>query len=167
MATVRRLIFWNFSRHPLLIWLHCFFIITKLWRPWRWRQRQRRPLPIFTISEDQNLTFILSPSLLRRSRPRPPKSATVADIVIGTATKRRKGPSHALRPLRPPKLLQTKMALFSFGGLRGLWSRCVECVWMQLFMAVKMTSSAAGDIADLSPSNFSPPPWRPCSCHRR
>ncbi len=26
MATARRLIFfWNFSRHPLLIWLHCFF----------------------------------------------------------------------------------------------------------------------------------------------
>ncbi len=29
------------------------------------------------------------------------------------------------RPRRPPKLLQTKTALFSFGGLRGLWSRCV------------------------------------------
>jgi hypothetical protein len=25
MATARRLIFWNFSRHPLLIWLHCCF----------------------------------------------------------------------------------------------------------------------------------------------
>jgi hypothetical protein len=46
-------------------------------------------------------------------------------------------------PLRPPKLLQTKTALFSFGGLRGLWSRCVGYVWMQLFMAVPMTSSAA------------------------
>ncbi len=66
-----------------------------------------------------------------------------ADIVIGTATKRRKGPSHALRPLRLPKLLQTKTALFSFGGLRGLWSRYVGCVWMQLFMPVPMTSSAA------------------------
>ncbi len=43
------------------------FIITKLWR--RWQRQQRRklcwPLPIFTISEDQNLTFSLSPSLLR------------------------------------------------------------------------------------------------------
>ncbi len=33
------------------------------------------------------------------------------------------------RPRRPPKLLQTKMALFSFGSLRGLWSRCVGCFW--------------------------------------
>jgi len=47
------------------------------------------------------------------------------------------------RPRRPLKLLQTKMALFSFGGLRGLWSRCVGCSWMQLFMAVPMTPSAA------------------------
>ncbi len=47
------------------------------------------------------------------------------------------------RPRRPPKLLQTKTALFSFGGLRGLWSRCVGCFWMQLFMAVPMTPSAA------------------------
>jgi hypothetical protein len=43
-----------------------------------------------------------------------------ADGVIGTAKKRQKGPSHALRPLRPPKLLQTKTALFSFGGLKGI-----------------------------------------------
>ncbi len=47
------------------------------------------------------------------------------------------------RPQRPPELLQTKMALFSFGGLRGLWSRCVGCIWMQLFMAVPMAPSAA------------------------
>jgi hypothetical protein len=45
--------------------------------------------------------------LLLQNYLRPPKSATAADIVIG-------------RPRRPPKLLQTKMALFSFGGLRGL-----------------------------------------------
>ncbi len=79
------------------------------------------------------------------------------------------------RPRRPPKLLQTKMALFSFGGLRGLWSRCVGCFWMQLFMAVPMTPSAA--VADFGgqryrrfiPFNFSssPPPWRPCSCDRQ
>jgi hypothetical protein len=47
------------------------------------------------------------------------------------------------RPRRPPKLLQTKTALFSFGGLRGLCSRCVGCFWMQLFMVVPMTPSAA------------------------
>jgi len=68
--------------------------------------------------------------LLLQNYLRPPKSATAADIVIG-------------RPRRPPKLLQTKTALFSFGGLRGLWSRCVGCFWMQLFMAVPMTPSAA------------------------
>jgi hypothetical protein len=45
--------------------------------------------------------------LLLQNYLRPPKSATAADIVIG-------------RPRRPPKLLQTKTALFSFGGLRGL-----------------------------------------------
>ena len=64
--------------------------------------------------------------LLLQNYLRPPKSATAADIVIG-------------RPRRPPKLLQTKTALFSFGGLWGLWSRCVGCFWMQLFMAVPMT----------------------------
>ncbi len=68
--------------------------------------------------------------LLLQNYLRPPKSGTAADIVIG-------------RPWRPPKLLQTKTALFSFGGLRGLWSRCVGCFWMQLFMAVPMTQSAA------------------------
>ncbi len=36
-----------------------------------------------------------------------------------------------------------KRAKAPFGGLRGLWSRCVECFWMQLFMAVPMTPSAA------------------------
>ncbi len=46
------------------------------------------------------------------------------------------------RPLRPPKLLQTKTALFSFGGLRGLWLRCVGCLWMQIFIAVPMTPLA-------------------------
>jgi hypothetical protein len=45
--------------------------------------------------------------LLLQNYLRQPKSATAANIVIG-------------RPRRPPKLLQTKTALFSFGGLRGL-----------------------------------------------
>ncbi len=47
--------------------------------------------------------------------------------------------------LRPPKLLQTPTAIFSFGGLRGLWSGCLGCLWMQLFMAVPMTPSAVSD----------------------
>jgi hypothetical protein len=56
-----------------------------------------------------------------RSRPRPLKSATAADIVIGTATKRCKGPSHALRPLRPPKLLQTKTVAASGASDQDVW----------------------------------------------
>ncbi len=32
---------------------------------------------------------------------------------------------------------------FGFGGLRGLWSGCVGCLWMRLFMAVPMKLSAA------------------------
>ncbi len=43
----------------------------------------------------------------------------------------------------PTKLLKTKTAIFSFSGLRGLWSECVGCLWMQLFMAVPVTPSAA------------------------
>jgi hypothetical protein len=60
--------------------------------------------------------------LLLQNYLRPPKSATAADIVIGhsheNAQRHLTYPDQ--RPRRPPKLLQTKMALFSFGGLRGL-----------------------------------------------
>ncbi len=76
------------------------------------------------------------------------------------------------RPRRPPKLLQTKTALFSFDGLRGLWSRCVGCLWMQLFMGVPMTTSQL-EILPIYPLQLSPilgsspPPWRPCPCHRQ
>jgi hypothetical protein len=66
-----------------------------------------------TADYDRGLSFL-------QNYLRPPKSATADNVVTGTATKRRKGPSQAPRPLRPPKLLQTKTALFSFGGLRGL-----------------------------------------------
>ena len=52
----------------------------------------------------------------RRSRPRPPI------LSLEQPWKRAKAP---------------------FGGLRDLWSRCVGCFWMQLFMAVPMTPSAA------------------------
>ncbi len=31
---------------------------------------------------------------------------------------------------------------FCFGGLRGLWSGCLGCLWMHLFMAILMTPSA-------------------------
>ena len=78
--------------------------------------------------------------LLLQNYLRSLKSATAANIVIGTAMKTRKGTSHTL--IRGPGGRQnyTKMALFSFGGLR---SRCVGYLWMQLFMAVPMTPSAA------------------------
>ncbi len=56
------------------------------------------------------------------------------------------------RPRRPPKLRQAKMALFSFGGLKGLWSRCVGCLWMQLFMVVPMTPMAA--VADFGGQRY-------------
>ncbi len=47
-----------------------------------------------------------------------------------------------------------------FGGLGDLWSGCVRCLWMCLFMAVPMThrwpssTSAAGDIAVLVQTIF-------------
>ncbi len=76
----------------------------------------------------------------------PPKSDTAANGVTGTAMKSciYRHPAHLnKRLLRPPKLLQTKTTIFSFGGLRGLWSGCMECPWMQLFMAVPMPPLAA------------------------
>ncbi len=54
MTTARRL-FFGISQG-----IHCWsdytvvFIIIKLWRRWRWRQRR----PIFTISEDQNSSYV-------------------------------------------------------------------------------------------------------------
>jgi hypothetical protein len=48
------------------------------------------------------------------------------------------------RPLRPPKLNISVLVWSSFGGLRGLLSRCAGCLWMQLFMgAVPMTPSVS------------------------
>ena len=79
----------------------------------------------------------------------PPKSDMAANGVIGTAMKScfHRHPAHLdKRPLKPPKLLETKTTIFSFGGLRGLWLGCVGCIWMKLLMAVPMTSSAARDI---------------------
>jgi hypothetical protein len=52
----------------------------------------------------------------------PSMSDTAADGVIGTAMKSciHRHPTHLdQKPLRLPKLLQTKTALFSFGDLRG------------------------------------------------
>jgi hypothetical protein len=72
--------------------------------------------PAINYIDDRSLFFL-------QNYFRPPKLAPAADIVFGTAMKSciHKHPTHLdQRPLRPPKLLQTKSALFSFGGLRGL-----------------------------------------------
>ncbi len=78
-----------------------------------------------------------------------------ADIVIG-------------RPRRPPKLLQTKTALFGFGGLRGLWLRCVGCFSNDTIGGRgRLQRPEISPIYPLQLSPFlgsSPPPWRPCSC---
>ncbi len=77
---------------------------------------------------------------------RPPKSATAADGVVGTAMKSciQRHPTHPhQRPRRSPILNIAVLFWSSFGGLRGLLSRCAECLWMQLFKAVPMTPLAA------------------------
>ncbi len=60
----------------------------------------------------------------RRSQPMPPI------LSLEPPWKGAKAPHTPWRPL----LLQTKMALFSFGGLRGLWSRCVGCLCIYVFI---------------------------------
>ncbi len=75
-----------------------------------------------------------------------PKSDTAADGVIGIAMKCciQRHPTHPdKRPLKPPKLNITISVSSSFGGLRGLLLRCAVYLWMQLFMTVPMTPSAA------------------------
>ena len=82
---------------------------------------------------------------------RPPKSATAADGVIGTAMKSciKKHPTHLdQRPLRPPKLNNAVLVCSSFGGLRGL--RACEGP-LRLFVAVPVTISAA--VADIGGQN--------------
>ncbi len=57
---------------------------------------------------------------INRRYLRPPKSATAADGVIGTAMKSciHKHPTHLdQRPLRPPKLSDAVLVCSSFGGL--------------------------------------------------
>jgi hypothetical protein len=68
MATARRLIvFGNFSRHPLLIWLHCYLHHFKTLKAVATATAAIVVLTPanFNISEDQNLAFSLSSSLLR------------------------------------------------------------------------------------------------------
>ena len=75
--------------------------VTRTRTPWRWRKLKG----------------------INRRYLRPPKSATAADDVIGTAMKSciHTHPTHLdQRPLRPPKLNNAVLVCSSFGGLRGL-----------------------------------------------
>ncbi len=101
--------------------------VTRTRTPWRWgAAKDRRKL-----------------KGINRRYLRPPKSATAADDVIGTAMKSciHTHPTHLdQRPLRPPKLNNAVLVCSSFGGLRGLG----ECEGpLRLFVAVPMTISAA------------------------
>ncbi len=81
--------------------------VTRTKTPWRWgAAKDRRKL-----------------KGINRRYLRPPKSATAADDVIGTAMKSciHTHPTHLdQRPLRPPKLNNAVLFCSSFGGLRGL-----------------------------------------------
>ncbi len=94
--------------------------------------RTRTPLRWGAAKERRKLKGINRPNL------RPPKSATAADGVIGTAMKSciQKHPTHLdQRPLRPTKLNNAILVWSSFGGLRGLWSGFVRwlCAFSWLF----------------------------------
>ncbi len=101
--------------------------VTRRRMPWRWgAAKDRRKL-----------------KWINRRYLRPPKSATAANDVIGTARKSciHTHPTHLdQRPLRPPKLNNAVLVCSSFGGLRGL--RACEGP-LRLFVAVPMTISAA------------------------
>jgi hypothetical protein len=101
--------------------------VTRTRTPWRWgAAKDRRKL-----------------KGINRRYLQPPKSATAADDVIGTAMKSciHTHPKHLdQRPLRPPKLSNAVLVCSSFGGLRVL--RVCEGP-LRLFVAVLMTISAA------------------------
>jgi hypothetical protein len=101
--------------------------VTRTRMPWRWgAAKDRRKL------KGINWRYL-----------RPPKSATAADDVIGTAIKSciHTHPTHLdQRPLRLPKLNNAVFICSSFGGLRGL--RASEGP-LRLFVVVPMTISAA------------------------
>ena len=101
----------------------------------------------------------------RRSRPRPPKSATAADIVIGTAMKTRKGTSPTL--IRGPggrqsyfKPKRHYLVLAASGASdQDVWGvfGCNFSWRFQWHHRRPWPTSAAGDIADLYPSALAAP----------
>ncbi len=104
--------------------------VTRTRMPWRWgAAKDRRKL-----------------KGINRWYLRPPKPYTAANGVIGIAMKsciQRHSIHLDQRPLRPAKLNITVLVWSNFCGLRGILSSCIECLWMQLFMAIPMTPSAA------------------------
>ncbi len=94
--------------------------VTRTRRPWRWgAANDRRKL-----------------KGINRRYLRPPKSATAADDVIGTAMKSciHTHTTHLdQRPLRPPKLNNAVLVCSSFGGLRGLRASEGLCAFSWLF----------------------------------
>jgi hypothetical protein len=101
--------------------------VTRTRMPWRWgAAKDRRKM-----------------KGINRRYFRPPKSASAADYVIGTAMKSciHTHPTHLdQRPLRPPKLNNAVLVCGSFGGLRGL--RACQGP-LRLFVAVPVTILAA------------------------
>ncbi len=121
--------------------------------------------------EEKTMWFSPTPNTIEAKRTKLVQKDTAADGVIGTAMKSciHRHPTHLdQKPLRPPKRNNAVLVWSSFGGLRGLWPRWVRCLWIQLFIAVPMTSSAA--VSDIDGRRYrrfspilgsSPPPWRP------
>ncbi len=113
--------------------------VTRTKTPWRWgAAKDRRKL-----------------KGINRRYLRLPKSATAAEGVIGTAMKSciHKHPSHLdQRPLRRLKL-NNAVLVWSFGGLRGLWSGYVRCLcafsWLfqWLYRRLWPTSVAVADFS--------------------
>ena len=106
--------------------------VTRTRTPWRWgAAKDRRKL-----------------KGINRRYLRPPKSATAADDVIGTAMKSciHTHPTHLDQ--RPAKLNNAVLVCSSFGSLRGL--RACEGP-LRLFVAVPVTISAA--VADIGGRN--------------
>ncbi len=109
--------------------------VTRKRMPWRWG-----------AAKDRRKLKGINRWYLRLLKP-----YTAANGVIGIAMKsciQRHSIHPDQRPLRPAKLNITILVWSNFGGLRGILSRCIECLWMQLFMGIPMTPSAA--VSDFS-----------------
>jgi hypothetical protein len=110
--------------------------VTRTRTPWRWGAAKEGKNVIAGVNNTANKLFAgVNDTADKVFHRRPPKSATAANIVIGTAMKScfHKHPTHLdQRPLRPSKLNNAVLAA------------SVVCeVLLSLFMAVPMTILAA------------------------